>query len=176
MTLFCERTMKGHAMTIAPGDKLPDFTFKVATAEGPIDRTVAEIFNGRKVVLFAVPGAFTGTCSKVHLPGYLENLDKLKASGVDEVAVVSVNDVFVMKAWAESANALGKITFLADGSALFTKALGLELDLTALGLGVRSKRWSALIEDGVVKTLNIEPKPSEAEMSGAACMIGQLAA
>lgn len=163
-------------MTIAVGDKLPEFTFKAVTAEVPAERTTAEIFAGRKVVLFAVPGAFTGTCSKVHVPGYLAELDNLKAKGVDEVVVVSVNDVHVMKAWAESFGAIGKIGFLADGSAAFTKALGLEIDLTAAGMGVRSKRWSMLVEDGVVKTLNVEPKPSEAELSGAACMLGQLAA
>lgn len=163
-------------MTIAVGDKLPEFTFKAVSAEAPVERTTAEIFAGRKVVLFAVPGAFTGTCSKVHVPGYLAELDNLKAKGVDEVVVVSVNDVHVMKAWAESFGAIGKIGFLADGSAAFTKALGLEIDLSAAGMGVRSKRWSMLVEDGVVKTLNVEPKPSEAELSGAACMLGQLAA
>jgi peroxiredoxin len=163
-------------MTIAVGDKLPDFTFKTVTAETPAERSVKDIFAGRKVVLFAVPGAFTGTCSKVHVPGYLAELDSLKAKGVDEVAVVAVNDVHVLKAWAESLGALGKIAFLADGSAAFVKALGLDIDLSANGMGVRSKRWSMLVEDGVVKTLNVEAKPSEAELSGAACMLGQLAA
>lgn len=163
-------------MTIAIGDKLPEFTFKAVTPDAPVERTVAEIFAGRKVVLFAVPGAFTSTCSKVHVPGYLAELPNLKAKGVDEIAVVSVNDVHVMKAWAESFGAIGKITFLADGSAAFAKALGLEIDLSAAGMGVRSKRWSMLVEDGVVKTLNVEAKPSEAELSGAACMLGQLAA
>lgn len=163
-------------MTIAVGDKLPEFTFKTVTAETPVERTTASIFAGRKVVLFAVPGAFTSTCSKVHVPGYLAELDTLKAKGIDEVAVVAVNDVHVLKAWAQSFDAIGKIAFLADGSAAFVKALGLDIDLSAAGMGVRSSRWSMLVEDGIVKSLNVEEKPSEAELSGAACMLRQLAA
>lgn len=161
-------------MTIKVGDKLPAATFKVKTADGVKEVTTDEVFAGKKVVLFAVPGAFTPTCSLNHLPGYLENRDTILAKGVDQIAVVSVNDVFVMSAWAQSTGGKDKILYLADGSALFTKALGLELDATAGGLGIRSKRYSAIVEDGVVKTLNIEEQAGQAVTSSAATLIEQL--
>jgi peroxiredoxin len=161
-------------MTIAIGDRLPAATFKTMTAEGPKEIGTDEIFAGKKVVFFAVPGAFTPTCSKTHLPGYLAHYDEIRAKGVDTIAVVAVNDVFVMDAWAKATGGEGKILYLADGSAKFATAIGLTLDATAGGLGIRSLRWSMLVEDGVVKTLDVEPKPSDAELSGAACMIGKL--
>ena len=161
-------------MTIAVGDNLPAATFKTMTAEGVKELSTAAVFAGRKVVLFAVPGAFTPTCSKSHLPGYLANREAILAKGIDAIAVTSVNDVFVMDAWSKANDADGKILFLADGSAAFAAAAGLTLDLTAAGLGVRSQRYSMLVEDGVVKELNFEEKPGVAELTGAACMLGKL--
>jgi len=160
-------------MSIKVGDRLPNATFRVMTAEGPKPKTTDEVFKGKKVVLFAVPGAFTPTCSKNHLPGYVQNADALKAKGVDTIAVTSVNDCFVHDAWKKSANA-DAIEFLADGSAEFAKALGLELDASAGGLGIRSKRYSMLVEDGVVKTLNVEDVPSKADVSTAENMLKAL--
>lgn len=161
-------------MTIGIGDKLPDLTLKVVTADGPVDKSTAEVFGGKKVVLFGVPGAFTGVCSGNHLPGYLDNLDAIKAKGVDEVICLAVNDASVMKAWATHTGSLGKLGFIADGSDVFTKAVGLEIDLNAFGMGVRSKRYSAIVEDGVVKSLNIEDTPGTAVASGAAKILEQL--
>lgn len=161
-------------MTIAVGESLPDATFKVMTADGPSDVTVEELTKGRKVVLFGVPGAFTPTCDRNHLPGFLTHLGDFKAKGIDEIAVVAVNDMFVMDAWAKSSGGEGKITFLADGSAEFTKAVGLELDASGFGMGVRAQRFAMLLEDGVVKVLNIEDAPGTAEKSGAEALIASL--
>ncbi|MBP1842430.1 peroxiredoxin [Rhizobium petrolearium] len=161
-------------MTIAVGSRLPSATFKEKTADGPVEITTEQLFAGKRVVLFAVPGAFTPTCTLNHLPGYLENRDAILAKGVDDIAVLSVNDWHVMGAWAQQTGGLGKIHFLADWDGAFTKALGLDLDLSAGGLGVRSKRYSMLIEDGVVKSLNIEESPGQATVSGAAAMLEQL--
>src|SRR5215813_11482352 len=136
---------------ITTGQKIPSVTIKQATAEGGADVDPAALFAGKKVVLFSLPGAFTPTCSQKHLPSYVAKLPELKAAGVDIVACLSVNDVWVMKAWAEQNNALGKIVMLADGSGVFTKALGIELDLTAHGLGVRAARGVIMIDDDVVK-------------------------
>ena len=158
---------------IKVGDRLPEATFNTMTAEGPKPKTTDEIFAGKKVVLFALPGAFTPTCSNNHVPGYRDNFDALKAKGVDTIAVTSVNDAFVMGAWQKAQACEGKIEFLGDGSAKFAKAVGLELDLTERGMGVRSKRYSMLVEDGVVKSLNIEEGPG-AEASGAVTMLGQV--
>lgn len=158
---------------IKVGDRLPNATFNVLTPEGPKPRTTDEIFAGKKVVLFALPGAFTPTCSNNHVPGYRDNYDALKAKGVDTIAVTAVNDAFVMGAWQKAQSCEGKIEFLGDGSAKFAKAVGLELDLTERGMGVRSKRYSMLVEDGVVKSLNIEEGPG-AEASGAVTMLGQV--
>lgn len=158
---------------IKVGDRLPSATFNVMTSEGPKPRTTEEIFAGKKVVLFALPGAFTPTCSNNHVPGYRDNFDALKAKGVDTIAVTSVNDAFVMGAWQKAQSCEGKIEFLADGSAKFANAIGLGLDLTERGMGLRSKRYSMLVEDGVVKTLNIEEGPG-AEASGAVTMLGQV--
>jgi peroxiredoxin len=154
-------------MPIKVGDRLPNSTFRVMTADGPKPKTTDEVFKGKKVVLFAVPGAFTPTCHKNHLPGFVKNAGAIKAKGVDAIAVTAVNDPFVMGAWKNASDAGDAIEFLADGSADFAKALGLELDASANGLGVRSKRYCMVVEDGVVKTLNIEDAPGKADVSGA---------
>ncbi|WP_075995779.1 peroxiredoxin [Salaquimonas pukyongi] len=161
-------------MTIKPGDTLPDAEFKVIGENGPTTVSVKELFEGRTIVLFAVPGAFTPTCHANHLPGFLNQLNNIKANGVDEVAVVSVNDMHVMNAWAEASSAKGNILFLADGSAEFTKAIGMENDLSAAGMGLRSQRYSMIVEDRIVKSLNIEQKPGQAVASGAAAILEQL--
>ena len=160
-------------MTIKVGDKLPNATFRVMTAEGPKPKTTDEVFKGKKVVLFAVPGAFTPTCSKNHLPGFVTNAAAIKAKGIDAIAVTSVNDAFVHDAWKKSANA-DAIEFLADGSADFAKAIGLELDASAMGLGTRSKRYSMVVDDGVVKSLNVEDAPGKADVSGADALLKAL--
>jgi glutaredoxin/glutathione-dependent peroxiredoxin len=161
-------------MTIAVGDTLPQATFRVMTADGPATRTTDEVFKGRKVVLFAVPGAFTPTCHKNHLPGYLTNYDAIKAKGVDAIAVTGVNDVFVMDAWAKATGGEGKIEYLADGNGEFAKALGLALDGTGFGLGTRSQRYSMLVDDGVVRMLAVEDTPSRADASGAEALLRAL--
>lgn len=161
-------------MTIAIGQKLPDATFTIMSEDGPKGQSTADIFAGKKVVLFGVPGAFTPTCSNNHLPGYLENRDAIFAKGVDSIAVVAVNDVFVMSAWARFTGGEGKIAYLADGSGEFVKAAGLDLDLSARGMGLRSQRFSMIVEDGVVKALNIEETPGTAVNSGAAVILEQL--
>ncbi len=158
---------------IKVGDHLPESTFTAMTADGPKPRTTAEIFKGKKVVLFGVPGAFTPTCHRNHLPSYRDKADEIKAKGVDQIAVISVNDVFVMGAWADASGAKDKIEFLADGSAAFTKATGLDLDLSARGMGVRCKRFSMLVHDGVVKSLDIEENPG-IEQTGADAMMKHL--
>lgn len=161
-------------MTIEVGQTLPEAKLRTVTADGPVDRTTDEIFKGRKVVLFAVPGAFTPTCSLNHLPGFLDNADAILAKGVDEIVCLSVNDHHVMKAWANHAGALGKITFVADGSAVYTKTLGLDIDLSGGGLGVRSKRYAMIVDDGVVSFLGIEDNPGQAVASSAAAVIEKL--
>ena len=154
-------------MAIKVGDRLPNATFMTMTADGPKPQTTDEVFKGKKVVLFAVPGAFTPTCHKNHLPGFVTNADKIKSKGVDAIAVTGVNDVFVMDAWKKATGAEGKIEFLADGSANFAKALGLSIDLGERGLGTRSQRYCMVVDDGVVKTLNVEDAPGKADISGA---------
>lgn len=161
-------------MTIAVGDKLPEATFKVRTPDGLKDVTTSELTAGRKVVLFAVPGAFTPTCHARHVPSYLEHLDALKAKGVAEVACVAVNDAFVLDAWAKATGADGKLTLLSDGNGTFTKAIGLDFDGSGFGLGIRSKRYAMLVDNGVVKTLNIEESPGVMEVSGADRMLAAL--
>jgi peroxiredoxin (alkyl hydroperoxide reductase subunit C) len=141
---------------IKVGDQIPSMTLTKATAEGPKPVTTDEIFKGRKVVLFAVPGAFTPTCSAKHLPGFVQNIDALKAKGVDEIVCMAVNDAFVMGAWGKDQSVGESITMLADGSAAFTKAMGLELDLVARGLGVRSQRFAMIVQDGTVSHLAVE--------------------
>ena len=168
-------------MTIKVGDRLPDGKLSEATefdeAAGcpinPKDISVAEAAKGKKIAIFAVPGAYTPTCSAKHVPSYVKNYDKLKAKGVDEIWCVATNDAFVMAHWGRDQKALGKIRFLADGSAEWTKKLGLELDLNARGMGTRMNRFSMLVDNGVVKTLNVEA-PGKFEVSGGETMLGQV--
>jgi peroxiredoxin len=176
-----EYIARSFAMTIKVGDKLPAGTLqeffeveKDGCAIGPNPVKVDDLTKGRKVVIFGLPGAFTPTCSAKHVPSYLANYDKLKARGVDTIACMSVNDAFVMGAWGRDQKTGDKVRMLADGSADYTKALGLELDLTARGLGLRCQRFSMLVDDGVVKTLNIEG-PGKFEVSDAETMLKQLA-
>lgn len=143
-------------MTIQTGDKIPACTLKTMGEEGPTDITTDEIFSGKKVVLFAVPGAFTPGCSQTHLPGYVANADKIKGAGVDTIACVAVNDAFVMDAWGKAQNA-EEILMLADGNGEFTQALGLELDGSGFGMGQRSQRYAMIVDDGTVTQLNVEP-------------------
>jgi glutaredoxin/glutathione-dependent peroxiredoxin len=153
-------------MAINVGDRVPSGSFMTMSADGPKPVNTDELFKGKKVVLFAVPGAFTPTCHRNHLPGFVKNADAIKAKGIDTIAVTGVNDVFVMDAW-KKASGGDAIEFLADGSGNWAKALGLTLDMTERGLGLRSQRYSMLVEDGVVKALNIEEGPGKAEVSGA---------
>jgi len=143
-------------MTIQVGDRLPQATFMTPTPEGPAPISTDEVFKGKRVALFAVPGAFTPTCSAKHLPGFKEQAGALKAKGVDVIACVSVNDVFVMKAWAKDQDIGDEILMLADGNGDFTKALGLELNASKFGMGSRSQRYSLIANDGVVEMLNVE--------------------
>ena len=160
-------------MAIKVGDTLPSATFRVMTAEGPKPKTTDEVFKGKKVVLFAVPGAFTPTCSKNHLPGFVQNAAAIKAKGIDAIAVTSVNDAFVHDAWKKSAKA-DDIEFLADGSADFARAIGLELDASGMGLGTRSKRYCMVVDNGVVKSLSVEDAPGKADVSGADALLKSL--
>ena len=160
-------------MTIKDGDKIPSATLTQMTAEGPKPISTDELFKGKKVVLFAVPGAFTPTCSQKHLPGFVENSDALKAKGVSTIACVAVNDPFVMGAWGKDQKVGDKVMMLADGSGKFAEALGTVLDLTERGLGKRSRRYSMLVEDGVVKKLNLE-EGGGFEVSDAGTMLKQV--
>jgi peroxiredoxin len=160
-------------MTIAVGDKIPSAKLKTMTAEGPKDISTDEIFGGKKVVLFAVPGAFTPTCSAKHLPGFVEKAAQIKGKGVDTIACLAVNDAFVMGAWGKAQNTDGKVLMLADGAAAFTKQLGLDLDLSAPGMGIRSKRYAMVVDNGVVKALNVEA-PGAFEVSSADAILRAL--
>ena len=160
-------------MTIKVGDKLPNMTLTVATADGPKPTSSDEIFKGKTVALFAVPGAFTPTCSAKHLPGFKQQAPTRKAKGVDTIACLSVNDGFVMRAWAEDQAVGEDILMIADGSSEFTKAVGLELDGTKFGMGPRSQRYSMIVKDGVVTSLNVE-QGGEFKVSSADYMLGQL--
>jgi len=160
-------------MTIKVGDKAPEGTLMRLTDSGPAPLPTAELFKGRKVAVFGLPGAFTPTCSAKHVPSYLGNADKLKAKGVDQIVCMSVNDAFVMGAWGKDQKVGDKIVMAGDGSADYTRKLGLELDLTARGMGVRCQRFSMLVDDGVVKQLNVE-KAGAFEVSDAETMLKQL--
>ena len=167
-------------MAIKPGDKLPEGTLTEMIDQetpgctiGPNNFNVADLTKGKRIVIFGLPGAFTPTCSAKHVPGYVANHDQLKGKKVDEVWCVSVNDAFVMGAWGKDQKAGGKVRMMADGSAIFTKTLGLEMDLTGRGMGVRSQRYSMLVEDGVVKKLNVE-QPGKFEVSDADTMLKQV--
>ena len=161
-------------MTIKVGDRLPSVTLRTPGPDGVKEISTDEFFRGKKVVLIAVPGAFTPACSQRHLPGYVDRAAELKAKGVDEIGCVAVNDAAVMGAWGKDQRAEGKVTMLADGSGDFARALGLELDLTRLGLGKRSQRYSMLVEDGVVKSLNVEAQAGQVEASSAETMLKSL--
>ena len=161
-------------MTINVGDRIPSVALKQLTPEGVKEVATDDIFRGKRVVLIAVPGAFTPACSQRHLPGYVERSADIKAKGIDEIACVAVNDAFVMGAWGRDQKAEGKVRMLADGSGDFTRALGLELDLSKGGLGIRSKRYSMLVQDGVVKSLNVEQQPGQVDLSGAEAMLKTL--
>jgi peroxiredoxin len=160
-------------MSINVGDRIPEASFTRMGPEGPAPITTAEVFGGKKVVLFSVPGAFTPTCSKKHLPGYVKEADAIKAKGADTIACMAVNDVFVLDAWGKAAGAGDKVLMLADGNAEFTKKLGLEMDASKYGMGLRSKRFSMIVEDGVVKELNVEA-PGEFNVSSAEATACQL--
>jgi len=167
-------------MTIKVGDTLPDATLTEfievegnGCSVGPNTFKVSELVKGKKIAVFALPGAFTPTCSAQHVPGYVAHFDQLKGKGVDEVWCVSVNDAFVMGAWARDQKCGGKVRMLGDGSAEFTKKVGLELDLTARGMGVRSQRYSMIVDNGVVKALNVEA-PGKFDVSSAEKMLEQL--
>jgi len=160
-------------MTIKVGDKIPSATLYRMGEGGPEAVTTDELCSGKKVVLFGLPGAFTPTCSAQHVPGFLQNADALKAKGVDTVACMSVNDAFVMGAWAKDQGTAGKVEMLGDGSAELTQKMGTELDLSGRGLGKRSRRFSMLLDDGVVKQLNLE-EGGGLEISGAETILGQI--
>ncbi|MCZ7563938.1 MAG: peroxiredoxin [Burkholderiales bacterium] len=167
-------------MTIKVGDRLPDGKLSESVefdATGcpvnPRDHSVAELAKGKRIVIFGLPGAFTPTCSAKHVPSYVHNYEALRSKGVDEIWCVAVNDAFVMNAWGRDQKSAGKVRMLADGSADYTKKLGLELDLTPRNMGIRSARYSMLVEDGVVRRLNIEA-PGKYEVSGAEAMLAQL--
>ncbi len=157
-------------MTIKIGDKLPDATFMTMGAEGPKPLTTSEIFAGKKVALFAVPGAYTPTCHQQHMPGFVAHLDELKGKGVEQVVCTSVNDVFVMDQWGKEAGAGANILMVADGNGDFAKSIGLDIDLTGFGMGVRSKRYAMLVNDGFVEVLNIDEMPPEHDLSSAATL------
>ena len=161
-------------MAISVGSELPEATLFHIGEDGPSPLSIRDFAAGRKVVLFAVPGAFTPTCHMNHLPGFVEHEAEIKSKGVDEIAVISVNDVFVMDAWANVSGAEGKIKFISDPNAEFAKAMGLELDLTARGLGVRSMRYAMIVEDGKVSLLNVDDKPGDADGSSAATILAAL--
>ncbi|MCR9222675.1 MAG: peroxiredoxin [Hyphomonas sp.] len=160
-------------MSISVGDKLPEATFMEMTANGPEPRSTEDVFAGKKIALFAVPGAYTPTCSAKHLPGFVERQGDLAAKGVDEIVCTSVNDVFVMGAWSSDNGADGKVRMLADGNGAFAAALGLEMDASGFGMGQRSQRYSMLVEDGTVKELNVE-QGGGFEVSSADYLLGQL--
>lgn len=159
-------------MSVTVGDKIPDIKLKRLGAAGLEDVQTGDYFKGKKIVLFATPGAFTPACAQKHLPGYISNAEKIKSEGIDEIICLSVNDPFVMKHWGEVANADGKVTMLPDGNAEFVSALGLTFDGSGAGLNKRAKRFSMIVEDGTIKDLQVEEAPSNVELSGAeACMV-----
>ncbi|MEZ0496555.1 peroxiredoxin [Sphingomonas sp. IW22] len=160
-------------MTIKTGDRLPETTFVKAGPDGPDQVSSADFFKGRRVALFAVPGAFTPTCSARHLPGFIERKDELAAKGIDEVACTAVNDAFVLGAWSKANDAAGKVTMLADGNGEFARAVGLEMDGSAYGMGKRSQRYAMIVNDGVVEQVHVE-QPGEFKVSSADHLIEQL--
>jgi peroxiredoxin len=164
------KSFRGSEMTISVGDRLPDVTVHVMGESAPEPRSSAEMFAGRKVVLFALPGAFTPTCSRNHLPGYVEHAQGFRDKGVDDIVCLSVNDAWVMSAWGKSLGAEGKVSMVADGNGAFTRAVGLNADMSAAGYGERSVRYAMIVDDGVVTHLNVE-EPREFKISDAATML-----
>ena len=160
-------------MSINVGDRMPEGSFGVMTTDGPSNLSTEQLFSGDKVVLFAVPGAFTPTCSMQHLPGYIDNADAILAKGVDTIACMSVNDVFVMNAWGKDQGAGDKVLMLADGNGAYSQALGLELDASGFGMGTRSQRFAIVIDDGVVSQLHVEV-PAEFKVSAAEAVLENL--
>lgn len=161
-------------MTIKVGDKVPAGKFTIMKKDGPGALSTDELFKGKKVVLFSVPGAFTPTCTKEHLPGFVKQAQALKKKGVDKIACMAVNDVFVMDAWGKSVGAGEKVQLLADGNAEYTKALGLTLDASGFGMGTRGQRFSMLVDNGVVKQLNLEEAAGQCQTSSAETLLGKL--
>lgn len=161
-------------MTIKVGDKLPDASLMVMTVDGPAKTSTSEVFSGKKVALFAIPGAFTPTCQQQHVPGFVERVDELKGKGIDVIACTAVNDIFVLTQFAKGTGATGKILMLADGNAEFAKGIGLDIDLSGFGLGVRSKRYAMLVDNGVVKILNVEDAPPQHDKSSAATLCSMI--
>ena len=161
-------------MTIKPGDKLPDATLMHLSDAGPVPISTEELFGGKTVALFAVPGAFTPTCSNQHLPGFIEKSEELRAAGVDTIVCMSVNDAFVMGAWGQQQGATGKVMMVGDGNAELTQKMGLSVDSSGFGMGTRSVRFSMIVRDGVLETLNIEQNPGQAVDSGAENLLSQL--
>ena len=160
-------------MSIAIGDKIPAGTLKIAAADGIKDVSTDDLFGGKKVVLFAVPGAFTPTCSAKHLPGFIDKADAIKAKGVDEIVCLAVNDAFVMDAWGKAQSTGDKVTMAADGSAEFTRALGLDFDASKFGMGIRAQRFALIVDDGAVTGVFVE-KPMKLEVSSAEAILEQL--
>lgn len=161
-------------MTIKIGDHLPKVTLKTLGIQGPQDVVTTDLFGNKKAVLFAVPGAFTGTCSLKHLPGFVKEADELKALGVELIVCLAVNDVFVLDAWAKSQGIKDEVKMVSDGNADFTKAVGLTLDVSAAGMGLRSKRYAMILDHGKVQQLFVEEKPGEAILSGAEHVLSYL--
>jgi len=161
-------------MAITVGDKVPSGSFGIMKSEGPGSLSSDELFKGKSVVLFSVPGAFTPTCSKTHLPGFVKNASAIKAKGIDTIACLAVNDVFVMDAWGKSSGAEGKVLMLADGNAAYTKALGLELDASGFGMGTRGQRFAMIVKNGVVDKLQVEPAAGQCTISGGESILAGL--
>jgi glutaredoxin/glutathione-dependent peroxiredoxin len=160
-------------MTIKVGDRMPAGKFKMMSDSGPQDLTASQLFDGKRVLLFSVPGAFTPTCNAKHLPGYVARADELRSKGIDTIACMAVNDVFVMGAWGKSANAGDKVLMLADGNGDYVKSLGLEMDATGHGMGMRGKRFALVVKDGVIEQLNVEA-PGEFKVSTAEMLVCQI--
>ena len=160
-------------MAIKAGERMPSGTLKMMTKDGPKDVTAEDLFKGKKVVLFSVPGAFTPTCDAKHLPGFVQLADQIRAKGVDTIACMAVNDVFVMNAWGKASSAGDKVMMLADGNGDYAKALGLEMDARKFGMGLRGQRFAVIVDDGVVKSVNVE-EPGQFKVSAADHILGQL--